>query len=266
MRSILCLLNLLPSLILGAYQASDNVVTKWVLSSGVGYNNYKADVIGIKYDDNFVYVTTNSIPSYPIGPWPQHANKPKAKNETYIFPRKAINETRKKTRVGYGPVGLFLNGQAIYGAESKSYQNKGKWTYDANATECQFFDKCNGHADKHGRYHSHTNPVCLYNANSTCYHSPILGYMLDGFPIYGPVGYADPFNPTSPLKRMMSSYSLRNITYRKTLPDGTKLKKEHQGPKVCNKYPLGRFTQDYEYINKLGDLDEFNGRLCVTPE
>jgi hypothetical protein len=267
MRSILCLLLLiLPALVLSDYNPADNIVTKWKLSTGVGYNNIKADVIGVKYDANFVYVTTNDIPSYQVGPFPRRANNPRAQNETYVFPRRAVNETEKKTKVGKGPIGLFINGQAIFGPMGKSYKNKGRWVYDANKTECIYFDNCNGHVDKHGRYHSHTNPICLYNASIACFHSPLIGYMLDGFPIYGPFGYANPFNPLSGLKRMVSSYYPRNITKRNTLSNGTPLKKKHQGPKVCDEYPLGTFIQDYEYVNRLGDLDEFNGRLCVTPE
>ena len=31
-------------------------------------------------------------------------------------------------------------------------------------------------------------------------------------------------------------------------------------------YSLGRFCNDYEYVERLGDLDANNGRFCVTPE
>jgi len=31
-------------------------------------------------------------------------------------------------------------------------------------------------------------------------------------------------------------------------------------------YPFGYFVEDFEYVNGLGDLDEYNGRFCVTPE
>jgi hypothetical protein len=42
---------------------------------------------------------------------------------------------------------------------------------------------------------------------------------------------------------------------------------------VSNSYPLGRYIEDYAYLGDLGkalgkdfDLDELNGRWCVTPE
>lgn len=40
-------------------------------------------------------------------------------------------------------------------------------------------------------------------------HSPIIGYAYDGYPIYGPIGYASPASPTT-LARMTSSYALRS--------------------------------------------------------
>ena len=30
--------------------------------------------------------------------------------------------------------------------------------------------------------------------------------------------------------------------------------------------PMGAFTQDYEFVEGLGDLDQCNGRFGVTPE
>jgi hypothetical protein len=45
------------------------------------------------------------------------------------------------------------------------------------------------------------------------------------------------------------------------------------GPAVSTSYPLGRYLEDNDYLGDLGyvkgtdyDLDEYNGRFCVTPE
>ncbi len=57
-------------------------------------------------------------------------------------------------------------------------------------------------------------------------HSPILGYTLDGSPVYGPWGQAG----DGRLRRMRSSYHARR------------------------------------YVAGSGDLDEFNGRIAITPE
>ena len=87
-------------------------------------------------------------------------------------------------------------------------------------------------------------------------HSPILGWAYDGNPIYGSFGYEDPFqdtdaaNPT--IERMESSWRLK-ATRGSNSPSETT-------------YSMGRFTNDYEFIERLGTLDANNGRFCTTPE
>jgi len=50
-----------------------------------------------------------------------------------------------------------------------------------------------------------------------------------------------------------------NSSYRmKTTPDS--------GRPSTSSVPMSTFTQDYEYVEGLGDLDECNGRFGVTPE
>lgn len=51
---------------------------------------------------------------------------------------------------------------------------------------------------------SHTTSDII---NAT-HHSPVIGYAYDGYPIYGPIGYASPGSPTT-LARMQSSYGLK---------------------------------------------------------
>lgn len=80
------------------------------------------------------------------------------------------------------------------------------------------------------------------------YHSPILGYAYDGNPIYGPYGFTN-IDGTGGIKRMVSGYTKRALANRP--PIGV--------------YPLGFFVNDYEWFSD-GDLDEHNGRYCITPE
>ena len=79
----------------------------------------------------------------------------------------------------------------------------------------------------------------------------LLGFAYDGNPIYGPYGYTDPVDSTSAIKRIDSGYRKRTT--------------RSNGPSVAT-YPLGSFTQDYYYADRLGDVDRNNGRFCVTPE
>jgi len=94
-------------------------------------------------------------------------------------------------------------------------------------------------------------------------HSPIIGFAFDGFPVYGAFAYAN-LDGTGGIKRMQSSYQFRNITKRTILPNG--MTAASAGPDVSTRFPLGYYVEDFEYIPGSGDLDEHNGRLCITPE
>lgn len=81
------------------------------------------------------------------------------------------------------------------------------------------------------------------------FHSPIIGWSYDGNPIYGPFGFVNP-DGSGGIKKIKSGYVLSaNRANRPSL----------------NNFPRGLFVEDYEY-DGTGDLDEFNGRFCVTPE
>lgn len=96
-------------------------------------------------------------------------------------------------------------------------------------------------------------------------HSPILGFAFDGFPICGPYGYVDPADPTSEIVRIESSYQLRDIIQRTTLPDGTGLSAALYGPSFAEA-ELGAYQEDYIFDATLGDLDEHNGQFTITPD
>jgi hypothetical protein len=110
-------------------------------------------------------------------------------------------------------------------------------------------------------YHNHVVLVCLYNLNNSAVHSPIIGYAFDGFPIYGPYGYSNALNSSSPIKLMVSGYAIRSISNRTTLSSGTILSSAYYGPPINSTYPLGSFLEDYAYSSSNGDLDSCNGRL-----
>lgn len=72
-------------------------------------------------------------------------------------------------------------------------------------------------------------------------HSPIVGWSYDGCPIYGPYGYENT-NGTGNIVRMRSGYVLNNLV------NGTL-----------------SYVEEYIFSN-VGNLDEHNGRFCITPE
>lgn len=167
------------------------------------------------------------------------------------------------------------------------------WNRDAIVAEREGFDCSKGHPSpifsggpgpggtlEGGAYHHHQNPsafnldlveisdVCdlyvsdgLYVIDSTV-HSPLLGYAFDGYPVYGPYGYANT-DGSGGIKRIESSYQLRNISVRTHYYDGSDVT---DGPAVNASYPIGYYREDYEFNLSFGDLDDHNGRVCVTPE
>ena len=88
----------------------------------------------------------------------------------------------------------------------------------------------------------------LFNDNINS-HSPIIGWAYDGNPIYGSYGYSNPKDKNSAIVRLRSGYTLNtnNVFNR---PSG---------------FAPGFFIEDYKFTNS-GDLDEYNGRFCITPE
>jgi len=94
-------------------------------------------------------------------------------------------------------------------------------------------------------FYYQTNPKKL-NARHPNGHSKILGYAFDGNPIYGPYGYTNKIGGSVSI--METSYRITDIQrVNGTLPDGS-------------------YIDDFVYEPGLGDLDQFNGRDCITPD
>ena len=141
--------------------------------------------------------------------------------------------------------------------------------------------------------HMNYNPATHTYTEATTppQHSPILGWSFDGYPIYGPYGYSTANNPNSGIRRIVSGYVPRdgnfgttnlNTVGRNSLPAWA-IRSGHgnnpnaadtaTGPAVSAAFPIGWYLQDFDYLGDRGytqgtdfDLDDSNGRWCVTPE
>ncbi|YCM43112.1 YHYH protein [Verrucomicrobiaceae bacterium 227] len=182
------------------------------------------------------------------------------------------------------------------GPNAAGVNGDGVWNRDAFVNESVTFDAANAH-QAGSNYHYHANPPGLrhqlgdsvdydpatnrYTENFNGAHSPILAWTNDGYPLYGPYGYSDPNDPESAIRRMTSGFRKRTITQRQTLPAFAQrdqnraeaLPVNRYGPAVSAQFPLGHYLEDYEYLGDFGlthgtdfDLNEHNGRFCVTPE
>ncbi|MDP6963403.1 MAG: YHYH protein, partial [Planctomycetota bacterium] len=228
----------------------------------------EADVSRTSYTPVHIFVQSAGIPSHAIGPWGNNPNVASDQGWSFALPASPTEQTGTKTETGLGAIGVMINGVPIFNAkDARTYQNRGIWSQNAIFWEGATMDTGMGHPAQRGDYHYHQIPNSLVDqvGDTATYHSPIIGFAFDGFPIYGPYAFANA-NGTGQVIRIESSYRLRNISNRTTLPDGTVLPPADYGPPINNTYPLGAYNEDYEYVANLGDLDEHNGRFCATPE
>ena len=103
----------------------------------------------------------------------------------------------------------------------------------------------------------------LRELSSGLRHSPIIGWAFDGNPIYGPYGYIDAADQSSGIKRCVSSYRVKPILLFDSATNPNPVRTD--GPLLSDK-PAGTYIEDYEYVFQDGDLDQYNGRFCKTPE
>lgn len=237
-------------------------ITSWIFNTtGNTYNGILTDVEAVHYTNTNIYITSSGIPYYYQDGLT--VNDGADANWVINIPRNPVENTGTKSMVGQGQIGIHTDGSVFFHpGDARSYQNAGKWNQLAYFFEGQDFDPSNGHSTPTNTYHHHVINLALSSDHDSSKHSPLVGFAWDGFPLYGPFGYADPLDATSDITRMKTGYQKRNITQRTTLPDGTSA----TGPAIGGQYPLGCYVEDYEYVAGSGTLDQYNGRYCKTPE
>jgi hypothetical protein len=259
-------------------------ITSWVINTtgATGYNSLPSNVQTVQYSATQVYVSASCIPGYSIGPWTANPNTPTNQNFVCKFTRTPVQNTGAVIYTALGNMGLWSNGVAIFNPKDGQYWSGSAFVNGSTTTgfnrnalvyEGISFDNCLGHPAPNGAYHNHVNPACLYNSTLTTVHSPIIGYAFDGFPVYGAYAYTNT-NGTGAIKRMVSSYVLAASTGFILLGANTAsaaatpstATTRTGGPPVNSTYPLGNMCEDYIYTAGSGDLDDHNGRFCVTPE
>ena len=97
--------------------------------------------------------------------------------QTYVFriplkPAKAA----QASATPLGPIGLAFNGVPFF----NQYNGQNR----PLTMEIDSFDQYNGHPTPTNAYHYHVEPVSLTKSSGS---SALLGFLLDGFPVYGPV-------------------------------------------------------------------------------
>ena len=149
-------------------------------------------------------------------------------------------------------------------------QGQGNWNIEALGHDTFNFgdDMNHAHVQPSGEYHYHGMPELLIEFLGDNQNMTLVGWASDGFPVYARFGYSNTNDSNSTIKSLIPSYRL------KSQPDSNRpmvLTSLAGGPGQGNTSPntpiaMGAFTQDYEYVEGLGDLDQCNGRFGVTPE
>lgn len=310
-------------------QLAGTAVTTWSRGQGIQSTPTYAGVNQVSYSNDWVYIRGSGLGFHTMGPWylneantNNFPNYPANTDVLYRIPRMPIVASTK-TLTNAGAIGYFVDGIAMFDyTDTFSYSTSnardaspvanigrgdGVWIRDAYVNEGVTFDPAFAH-QAGSLYHYHANAPALryqlgdnvtYDSATKTYaedsanatkHSPIVAWARDGYPVYGPYGYADANDASSGIRRMISGYIKRdgtsgttdlNATGRTTLPAwaatsqnrSATLAANVQGPAVNATYTLGHYLEDYDYLGDLGqtqgthfDLDLYNGRTCITPE
>jgi hypothetical protein len=127
------------------------------------------------------YPTTNSLyepfsgPTFGGNAFHKNPNTIATQNLTFKIP---VNPTVASNHAAtpLGPIGISLNGVPFYNQYAGPNQPL--------TNEVTSFDQYWGHPQMTGQYHYHVEPLYLTMVKAT--KSSLLGFLLDGFPVYGP--------------------------------------------------------------------------------
>lgn len=208
-------------------------------------------------------LVANGLPDHEVGtfPNPENPNTITAQTVAVDFPLSPAIASEGGTPtqvVAYALNGVKFEvgtaGTCNDGGDCSAIGNGGTWRMEAVGDNSFDFgnDDSHGHVQPFGAYHYHGIPEGYLTKLGKGVALSLVGWAVDGFPIYARYGFEDPLDSSSAVVVMSGSYQL------KASPDA--------GRPAVDIYPMGAFTQDYEYVDGSGDLDECNGRTGVTPE
>ena len=212
------------------------------------------------------FFTSNGIPDHAPGRFPNRGNPNNVSAQSYTFqvsldpaaPLGAILDPSDiRPDRGY-LFGVALNGVPFEPATGMNWTpagihrggRPGDWVFEAIGGSVDFgVDHANAHVQRTGAYHYHGVPVPMLAQDAPT----LVGYAADGYPIYGPIGFADPMDASSPLVELTSSWQLKDSL-------------RPQPPEGPGGIPDGAYIADFYFAPGSGDLDRLNGRFGVTPE
>ncbi|CAN5156236.1 hypothetical protein BH11PLA2_BH11PLA2_42290 [soil metagenome] len=141
-------------------------------------------------DGKEMIVHARNLPNHPTAKFPdregnRNPNSIQEKDQTYYLPLEpvrnpnavAMDKTNSNRGLPMGAIGFAINGVAFFNP------------FDIGMEEAvNLMDRCCGHPAPNNLYHYHKYPVCVKSpfVDDGEGHSPLIGFALDGFPLYGP--------------------------------------------------------------------------------
>lgn len=171
----------------GPWMSSNGTYNLASKVSADGNITWKNPQLSVTVNGSTRVVHTNDLPSVPTGIFPilpnttayeydRNPNAITAQTITLNLPANPADAARP-TCVSGGTIGVMLDGAVLF----DSVDAGGR---DAVAHEVQ--DGCGGHPQMNGVYHYHSLSPCMNFGSPSAGTSPLLGYALDGYGIYGP--------------------------------------------------------------------------------
>jgi len=136
--------------------------------------------------DGFLTIKARNLPNHPTARFPGfNPSYIQEFNRTYRLPLDpvvnpravAMSASDRNGALPMGGIGMAVNGVVFYNP------------FDATMTDASsIMDYCCGHPRPDNRYHYHKYPICVNTpfVDKGDAHSEVIGFALDGFPIYGP--------------------------------------------------------------------------------
>lgn len=155
------------------------------------FTDYGNKTVTASIDGNYLVVTTTTVPDHKSpyftnsntqyeayngkGAFSKAPNTIVSGNITFKIP---INPTKATSAQAtpMGPIGVSLNGVPFY----NQYAAGGS----PLTNEILGFDQYGGHPQQQGQYHYHAEPFYITASKGK---SILLGFLTDGFPVYGPL-------------------------------------------------------------------------------
>ena len=161
----------LPAVYELMYGATDVYVDgNYIIIKSTGLPDHKSPYyLDTEWESTLYQAYNGSNANFNLNP-----NRIDAFSYTFKIPKNPTVASSHSSTPG-GPIGVSLNGVPFF----NQYAAMGA----ALTGEINSFDQYNGHPQQQGGYHYHVEPLYL---TSTKGKTALLGFLLDGFPVYGP--------------------------------------------------------------------------------